>query len=186
MQSKPQANQVFVESLYPGVQVVVSAGTLPKKHKGTEIAAGTNPQSIIRNMGSYWSTSLQIVLDQYYDEWRLAGRHGDVETQGINKNKIFVSATLPITVSSPKSQTSLFRQLVTKTQTLLQTHAVKRKVQFWRVPINEIVSFFDVGDLDGVIQPEQGIGEIATQYMSSAFVANIPVPKKGFTQKKSH
>ncbi|MBW4666329.1 MAG: hypothetical protein KME60_02510 [Cyanomargarita calcarea GSE-NOS-MK-12-04C] len=165
-----------------GCAVVVSAGVLPKKHKGTKIAASTIPQSIIRNICSYRSTSLQIVLDQYYEEWsRLKATEG---TEGINKNKISRSPTLPIPMSSETSQTSLFRQVVTKTQTLLQSGVAKRKVQFWYVLINEIVSFFNVSVLDGMIQPQQGIGEIATQYMSSVLVANIPHPKVGFFQKK--
>jgi hypothetical protein len=167
-----------------GCAVVVSAGALSKKHKGTEIAAVTNSESIIRNIGNYRSTSLQIVLDQHFDEWRLTRRRKDVRTRGINKNKIFASATLFIPMLSQTSQTSLFRHLGTKAQTLLQSGVAKLKRQFWYVPINEIVSFLYASNPDGLIQPEQGISEITTQYMSPVLVANIPHPKMDFLEKK--
>jgi hypothetical protein len=167
-----------------GCAVVVSAGALSKKHKGTEIAAVTNSESIIRNIGNYRSTSLQIVLDQHFDEWRLTRRCKQVETRRINKNKIFASATLSIPMLSQTLQTSLFRHLGTKIPTLFQSGVAKLKRQFWYVPINEIVSFLYTSDSDGVIQAEQGISEITTQYMSPALVANIPHPKMDFLQKK--
>jgi hypothetical protein len=171
-----------------GIFISRCVGALPKKYQRTEIGAGTNRKSIIRNIGNYRSTSLQIVLDPYFERWRLICEHKDVGTEEINKNKIPA-------IPSESSQTSFFRLLVTKT--LIQIGVAKLKSLFWCVLINKIESLLYASVPDGLVQLEQGISKTTTQYTANFnFVSNrntapvlsptFPLPRGGFGRGVLH